>query len=78
LLSGLRNIVQKEVKELIRDPRILLGIILVPLLIFPLMGFMMRVSTEAAMESMRNISVAVIDRDKGAFARNLINFLENG
>ena len=78
MLSGLRNIVQKEVKELIRDPRILLGIILVPLLIFPLMGFMMRVSTEAAMESMRNISVAVIDRDNGAFARNLINFLENG
>lgn len=76
MLSELRNIVQKEVKELIRDPRILLGIILVPLLMFPLMGFMMRVSQEAAMESMKNISVAVIDLDKGVFAQNLTDILK--
>lgn len=75
LLSELTNIVAKEVKELIRDPRILLGIILVPLLMFPLMGFMIRVSQEATMESMRNISVAVIDLDKGTFAQNLTGML---
>ena len=76
MLSGLRNIVAKEVKELIRDPRILLGIILVPLLMFPLMGFMIRTSQEAAMESMRNISVAVIDLDKGTFVQNLTDTLK--
>lgn len=76
MLRGLRNIVVKEVKELIRDPRILLGIILVPLLIFPLMGFMIRTSTEAAMESMKNISVGVIDLDKDVFAQNLTDFLQ--
>jgi len=76
LLSGLRNIVAKEVKELIRDPRILLGIILVPLLMFPLMGFMIRTSQEAAMESMKNISVVVIDLDKGAFVQNLTDILK--
>lgn len=76
MLSGLRNIITKEVKELIRDPRILLGIILVPLLMFPLMGFMIRTSQEAAMESMKNISVAVIDLDKGAFVQNLTDILK--
>ncbi len=76
MFSGLRNIVVKEVKELVRDPRILLGIILVPLLMFPLMGFMIRTSQEAARESMKNISVAVIDLDKGVFAQNLTDFLE--
>jgi len=76
LLSGLRNIVAKEVKELIRDPRILLGIILVPLLMFPLMGFMIRTSQEAAMESMKNISVAVIDLDNDVFAQNLTDILK--
>jgi len=76
LLSGLRNIVAKEVKELIRDPRILLGIILVPLLMFPLMGFMIRTSQEAAMESMKNITIAVIDLDKGAFVQNLTDILK--
>ncbi|MFQ6074123.1 MAG: ABC transporter permease [Candidatus Bathyarchaeia archaeon] len=76
MLSGLRNIVAKEVKELIRDPRILLGIILVPLLMFPLMGFMIRTSQEATMEKMKNISVAVIDLDKGVFAQNLTDLLK--
>ena len=76
MLKGLRNIVAKEVKEMIRDPRILLGIILGPLLILPLMGLMIRTSQEAAMESMQNMSVAVIDHDNGAFAQNLTKFLE--
>jgi len=76
LLKGLRNIVAKEVKEMVRDPRILLSMILAPMLILPLMGFMIRTSQEAAMESMRNISVAVIDHDGGVFAKNLTSFLE--
>ncbi|MCZ2856857.1 MAG: ABC transporter permease [Candidatus Bathyarchaeota archaeon] len=76
MLSGLRNIIAKEVKELIRDPRILLGIVLVPLLMFPLMGFMIRTSQEAAMESMKNLSVAVIDLDNDVFAQNLTDFME--
>lgn len=76
MLKGLRNIVAKEVKEMVRDPRILLGIIIAPLLIFPLMGLMIRISQEAAMESMKNISVAVIDLDNGAYAGNLTDFLE--
>ncbi|MFQ6074416.1 MAG: ABC transporter permease, partial [Candidatus Bathyarchaeia archaeon] len=76
MLSGLRNIVKKEVKELIRDPRILLGIILVPLLMFPLMGFMVRISQEATIESMKNISVAIINLDDGVFAQNLTYSLE--
>ncbi len=76
MLSGLRNIIAKEVKELIRDPRILLGIVLVPLLIFPLMGLMIRTSQEAAMESMKNLSVAVIDLDNDVFAQNLTDFME--
>lgn len=66
----------KEVKELIRDPRILLGMIIVPLLMFPLMGFMIRTSQEATMESMKNISTAVIDLDHGDVARNLTRSLE--
>ncbi len=77
MLSELRNIIVKEVKELIRDPRILLGIILVPLLMFPLMGFMIRTSQEAAMESIRKISVAVINLDNDVLAQNLTSSLQN-
>jgi len=38
LTKHFKAVVLKEIKELVRDPRILLGVILVPLVIFPLMG----------------------------------------
>jgi ABC-2 type transport system permease protein len=69
--------VKKEVKELVRDPRILLGIVLVPLLMFPLMGLMIRTSQEAAMESMKNIAIAVIDLDNDVFAQNLTDIMRS-
>jgi len=76
LFKGLFNIIVKEVKELVRDPKILLGMIIVPLIIFPLMGFAIQTSMEAAEESMGNISMAVIDLDEGPVAENLTNFLK--
>jgi len=75
LFKGLFNIIVKEVKELVRDPKILLGMIIVPLIMFPLMGFAIQTSMEAAEESMENISMAVMDLDKGSVAENLTNFL---
>jgi len=77
LLKVLRNIVAKEVKEMVRDPRILLGMVLAPLLIFPLLGFLVRTSSEAVQESLRIVSVGVVDYDGGAVAQNLTKFLES-
>jgi ABC-2 type transport system permease protein len=71
------NIVAKEVKEMVRDPRILLGMILAPLLIFPLLGFVLRTSTESMQESLRTVSIAVADFDSGAVAKNLTDFLKS-
>lgn len=76
LLRGLRNIVAKEVKEMVRDPRILVGMILAPLLILPLMGAAIRTSTEAVEESTKTLSIAVVDLDKGFLAQNLTDFLK--
>ena len=75
MFKGLFNIIVKEVKELVRDPKILLGMIIVPLIMFPLMGFAIQTSMEAAEESMGNVSMAVMDLDKGPVAENLTNFL---
>ena len=75
LFKGLLNIVVKEVKELVRDPKILLGMIIIPLILFPLMGFAIQTSMEAAEKSVGNISVAMIDLDEGPFAENLTGFL---
>ena len=71
MLKGLFNIIIKEVKELVRDPKILLPMIIIPLIMFPLMGFAIQFSMEAAEESMGEISVAVMDLDGGPVAESL-------
>jgi len=75
LFKGLLNIIVKEVKELVRDPKILLGMIIVPLIMFPLMGFAIQTSMETAEESMRSVSIATMNLDKGPVAETLTNFL---
>jgi ABC-2 type transport system permease protein len=75
LLKGLFNIVVKEVKELVRDPKILLPMIVIPLIMFPLMGFAIQTSAEAAQQNMGDLSVAVMDLDGGPIAEDLTNFL---
>lgn len=77
MLKGLFNIVVKEVKELVRDPKILLGMIIVPLVMFPLMGFAIQTSMEAAEESVGEMSIALMDLDGGPVAGSLKNFLLN-
>jgi len=71
LLKGLFNIIVKEVKELVRDPKILLPMIIIPLIMFPLMGFAIQTSMEAAEGGMKEISVAVMDLDGGPVAESL-------
>jgi ABC-2 type transport system permease protein len=75
LLEGLFNIVVKEIKELVRDPKILLGMIIIPLIMFPLMGLAVQTSMETAEESMRSLSIAVLDLDGGSVAQNVTDFL---
>jgi len=74
LFKGLSNVVLKEVRELVRDPKILLGMIILPLIMFPLMGFAIQTSMKSAI-GIRGVSMAVMDFDKGLVAKNLTDFL---
>jgi len=67
----------KEVKELIRDPKILIGMIIVPMLLFPFMGLAIRVATQTAVESIKAMSIGVIDQDKGVYAETLFDLFSN-
>jgi ABC-2 type transport system permease protein len=77
LLRGLGNVIVKEVKELIRDPKILLGVILVPALMFPIMGLAVQTSMKATEERIREISIVLMDLDKDHVAEILKEFLAN-
>lgn len=55
----------KEVKDLLRDRKIVIGMILVPLLIFPLMGQAINISSESARAAAATTSFGLMDLDGG-------------
>ncbi|MCW8802356.1 MAG: ABC transporter permease, partial [Candidatus Bathyarchaeota archaeon] len=75
LLEGLMTIVIKEIKELARDPKILLSMIVVPLIMFPLMGFAIQTSMESAEQRIEETSIAIINQDQGPVSLSFENYL---
>lgn len=71
--SALTNLVKKEIKEMLRDPKILLSMILMPLIAFPIMGAAINISTSTIEESIRRATLAVMDLDHEAMADQLIS-----
>ncbi len=75
--SKLVPLLEKEIKDLLRDPRIYIGLI-IPILILPLMGFIISLSTEPAMQIMREgIPIVLIDYDKTDWSNDFKKFLSN-
>ncbi len=74
-MGGLFNIVKKEVKEMVRDPRLLLGMIIVPALLFPMMGGAMSASMSTVEDSASSIDLGIINLDNGNRSQELISFL---
>src|SRR6267143_630807 len=57
------NLFVKELRVLFRDPTLVVGTIIIPVLIFPLMGSAIRVSTEATAQQLSNIEVSLLNLD---------------
>lgn len=74
--NSLTALIVKEVKELVRDPKILLGVILMPLLIFPIMGSAISISQKSVEEAIISASFAVYDEDGGEIAGSLVDYLD--
>jgi ABC-2 type transport system permease protein len=67
--------VVKEVKELIRDPKILVGVILMPIIIFPIMGSAIQISQESVMRAVKGASFSVWTDDDGFVTDALMTYL---
>lgn len=74
--SGLKPLIVKEVKELVRDPKILIGVIIMPLIIFPLMGSAINISQKSAEQAIISASFSIYTEDKSEMAKALIDFLD--
>lgn len=76
MLKGFRNILIKELKELIRDPKILIGIILVPVIIFPAMGAVLGFAQQTAIEEAEKTKLLVLNNDGGNWSQTLVTYFE--
>jgi len=75
LLRGFFNIFLKELKELARDPKVLLGMIVVPLVIFPLLGGIIGFSVQSATERAQMTPLLVVNNDGGYWSNVFIGNL---
>jgi ABC-2 type transport system permease protein len=75
LFKGFGTLLIKELKELIRDPKILLGILIVPLIMFPVLGYILNLSMQTAQESALKATLLVINRDSGGNSTEFLSFL---
>jgi ABC-2 type transport system permease protein len=74
-LNDLKTLLIKEVKELARDPKILIGVILMPLIMFPIMGSAINISQRSVMRAMISASFAVYNEDEGPVVDALLDYL---
>lgn len=74
-MRSIRPLIVKEVKELVRDPKILIGVILMPLVIFPVMGSAISVSQKSVMRAIISASFAVYNEDEGPAVGTLLDYL---
>lgn len=77
MLRGFGNFLLKELKELVRDPKILLGMIIVPLVIFPIQGGVMSLSVESAKETAGKTALLVLNHDLGDNSTGFIAYLNS-
>jgi ABC-2 type transport system permease protein len=75
MLKGFTTILIKELKELMRDPKILIGMIVLPLIIFPVMGLVLGYAVESAQEQAQRATMLVVNNDNGNWSQTFINYL---
>ena len=77
MLKGFTTVFIKELKELIRDPKILVGMIIVPLIMLPVMGFVMGYAVNSVESQAQNSSIVVLNNDGGDWSQVFINYLNS-
>jgi ABC-2 type transport system permease protein len=77
LLKGFTTILVKELKELMRDPKILIGMIVLPLIMFPALGLVMGYAVQTAQTEAQRATILVVDNDNGNWSQVFVGYLNN-
>ncbi|MEM2394299.1 MAG: hypothetical protein QXG11_05720, partial [Candidatus Bathyarchaeia archaeon] len=76
MLKGFGNFLLKELRVLVRDPKILLGMIIVPLIMFPVLGAVMSYAVQSAQERAVKATLLVVNNDGGEWSHAFLSFLQ--
>jgi ABC-2 type transport system permease protein len=77
LLKGFTTILLKELKELMRDPKILVGMIVLPLIMFPVLGLIMGFAVQTAQTEAQRATLLVVDNDGGNWSQIFVGYLNS-
>ena len=78
MLKGFTTILVKELKELMRDPKILIGMIVLPLVMFPVLGLVMGFAVQSAQEEAQRATLLVVNNDNnGTWSNALVSYLNS-
>ena len=77
MLKGFTTILIKELKELMRDPKILIGMIVLPLIMFPVLGLVMGYAVQTAQTEAQRATLLVVDNDCGSWSQVFVGYLNS-
>lgn len=78
MLKGFTTILVKELKELMRDPKILIGMIVLPLIMFPVLGLVMGYAVQTAQTEAQRSTLLLVDNDNnGTWSNALVSYLNS-
>ena len=77
MLKGFTTILLKELKELMRDPKILVGMIVLPLIMFPVLGLIMGFAVQTAQTEAQRATLLVVDNDGGNWSHVFVSYLNS-
>ena len=77
MLKGFTTILIKELKELMRDPKILIGMIVLPLIMFPVLGLVMGFAVQTAQTEAQRATLLVVDNDCGKWSQVFVGYLNS-
>lgn len=74
-MADITALIIKELKELIRDPKILIGVVVMPLILFPIMGTAVQISQESVQKAIVEASFSVYVEDEGLVTDQFVEYL---
>jgi ABC-2 type transport system permease protein len=77
MLKGFTTILFKELKELMRDPKILIGMIVLPLIMFPVLGLVLGYAVETAQSEAQKATLVVVDNDNGNWSNAFVSYMNS-